>query len=119
MDNTSTHAFSPAEIERMRFIIGQHDAQTAGNGAKEFDLANPPVPPYRHQPYPVAMYNHKKRLIKKAETAEQQAQAEAAGWTTEAFLPDDHQVPSDVFLSDEDQAEVAAINKELKKKKGE
>jgi hypothetical protein len=39
------------QIEALRGVLFQHDAQNAAM-TREFDLNKPPTPPYRYQEYP-------------------------------------------------------------------
>lgn len=108
-----TPSFSPEDIARMRAIIAQHDGgASAAQSQKEFDLANPPVPPYRHQEYPRCMY-HPDGRTRNANNAEEQATAEANGWLTSPNVAAVETVDDFTGLSAEDKAEAARLDEKL------
>lgn len=72
------------EVERLRRILDRFDkSQSAGR--KEFDLARPPVPPYRYQPYPFLMYHHQSGKTKAAHSNDEQTQLLMEGWSVDPF----------------------------------
>jgi hypothetical protein len=74
-----TNALTPEEIERMRTLVAQNDAQTA---VKEFDLNNPPQVPYVYQPFPTTVY-HRTKGNKVVPDQEALDAALAEGWKHE------------------------------------
>ena len=108
-----TAQLTPDEAERLRQILSQHDAQTTGKGAREFDLNNPPTKQYRHQEYPKAMHNHSKRATKNVNSREEQATLEAKGFQEKPFPPVEGYGPDEeaAQLSTADLVEIAALEK--------
>lgn len=77
-------ALNVGEIERMRDLVAQHDAQNR-QGIKEFDLNNPPRKPLVETEYPRVVYDHKGRRARKAANEEDLKAALKAGWKTEPY----------------------------------
>ena len=92
-----------AEIEKMRALVNAADAANQG-GNKEFDLAKPPVAPYRYNEYPRVMYHHATGRTKVANSAEDREDAEALGWTISAIAPVEADEDPFAGLSAEDAA---------------
>lgn len=69
------------EIERMRSLVAQHDAQN--KGSQVFDLNNPPKKPYVYNEFPRMVFHHEKGLHKVVKHAEELAAALKAGWKKE------------------------------------
>lgn len=102
---------TPAEIERMREILAQHDAQ----GEQEFDLNKPKVEPYRHQEFPRIVYHPTKGTHRKVHNQAELDKALSAGHSIEAPTPEDADsyVPES-RLSAAEQAEIRALDKRAK-----
>lgn len=100
--------FSIADIEKMRAIIHQHDKTNQG-GSKEFDLAKPPVPPYRYQRYDLLMYNHDEGTTAVARDAAQEAKLAEQGFACEPF---EIEAPT-AHLSAADRREIEAVEKNI------
>lgn len=80
----SPSQLTAGEIDRMREIVLAHDKnQPAAN--REFDLAKPPVVPYRYQEFPRMVYHHAKRLTKTVTNSDHLEDALAAGWSKQPF----------------------------------
>ncbi len=77
---------TPQEADRLRQILDAHNAKNPQSN-KEFDLANPPVKPYRHQEYPACMRHHGDMKEIQVKSAEEEAAKEAEGWTREPLPP--------------------------------
>lgn len=89
-------------IEEMRQLVAQHDQQnTRSTGIQQFDINNPPKVPYVHQEFPRVMYHHGKREMRKANNAEEMAEALAAGWKKEPFLEEASAEPVVPFATPE------------------
>ena len=71
------NALTHEEIERMRTLVAQQDAQGA---VKEFDLNNPATPPYVFQPFPTTVYHHATKRNKIVADQEALDAALAEGW---------------------------------------
>jgi hypothetical protein len=54
------------EIERMRQIVQEHDLQS--KPVQTIDLNNPPKVPYRHQKFPMVVYDHERSYPARDET---------------------------------------------------
>jgi hypothetical protein len=54
-----TDQFSEVDISRMRQILAQHDGQSR-NTIQVMDPNNPPKELYRHQQFPMMVYDHAK-----------------------------------------------------------
>jgi hypothetical protein len=102
------------EIERMRQIIAQHDAKTAQNSMKEFDLNKPPVAPYVYQEFPFLMYHHETRRTKPAINNEMRERMQDEGWSVAPFPSDP---PPEIPLTAAEHAEADEINNKLKKRR--
>jgi hypothetical protein len=76
--------FTPAEIERMRTILAQHDNAQAGNG-NTFDLNNPPKKTYVHQDFPRLIYNHEERIYRTVGDEDTLQELLTSGWSMEPF----------------------------------
>jgi len=76
---------SAEEYARMRELLAAHDAQNK-TGYQEFDLNNPPTPPYVYREYPKLMYDHKNRCYLQVEDAQGMEAALAKGWKKEPWL---------------------------------
>jgi hypothetical protein len=102
---------TPAEIERMRAILAQHDQSAAGKGNNSFDLNKPPKQPYRHQEYPRVIYhkNGKHKAVKNA--TEFDAHLED-GWSDQPVGEVAQAAPA---LDAESAREAKAIDAQLKK----
>ncbi len=83
---TPTPQFTHEEIARMKQIIAVYDGQNS-LGNKEFDLSNPPVPPYRHQEFPRHVHNHVAGKFKVVNNEDELTAATAKGWKLEAPAP--------------------------------
>ena len=110
-DMTPAAGFTAEQLEQMRQILAQHDSSGKG-GNKEFDLAKPPTPPYRHQEYPKAMY-HADGRTRNAGSAEEQEAAEASGWSTKPNVTAPAAFDPWEGLSAEDKAEAQALDAKL------
>lgn len=78
---------SREEIERMRQIVKQHDAQH--KPLQVFDLNNPPKQPYHFQKFPMMVYDLEQsqpgHVVSAIVSSEQELQeAMASGWSNEA-----------------------------------
>jgi hypothetical protein len=107
--NMSPMTLTPEEIERMRTLVAQHDSQGA---VKEFDLNNPPTPPYVYQPFPTTVYHHATKRTKVVTDQDALDKAEAEGWKHE---PIPSEPPPEIELDAATKEEVAAADKEAKK----
>ena len=99
------NALTPEEIERMRTLVAQNDAQGA---VKEFDLNNPVTPPYVYQPFPTTVY-HAKLGNKVVPDQEALDEALAAGWKHEAPDPK-KDLPPEIEPDAAAREEVAAVD---------
>jgi len=99
----------------MRQIVAAHDATTPREGMKEFDLANPPVPPYRYQEYPRAVYHHETGATKNVHSEDEMHDHIGAGWSTESMPAADPTLDG-VVLSPEDQAAAADLDAKITKR---
>lgn len=98
---------SPAEIEKFREALIQHD-----RSAKPFDINNPPPQQYRHQEFPRLVYKHgsKKSPYKVVNSDEELQAAIASGFRKDP--PVEVHVEEEE-LSEELQQEVEAVNSQL------
>ncbi len=103
------NALTQEEIERMRTLVAQNDAQGA---VKEFDLNNPQTPPYVFQPFPTTVYHHATKRNKIVPDQEALDKAMAEGWKHE---PVPSEPPPEIELDAEAKEEVAAVDQHLKK----
>jgi hypothetical protein len=106
-------ALSESEIQHMRHILARHD-KGGGRKLREFDLNKPPVEPYRHEEYPKAMHNHVTRKTKDALDAAHEEELAGQGFQPEAFP---NELPLEPALDAAEAAEVAALDKQARKKK--
>lgn len=106
-ENNLSTALSPAEIERLRQIVADHDRQHGP--PKEFDLNRPPKEPYQYQEFPRMLYHHERRETRIVKSEYELALALEDGWRKEAFLVE---VPEPV-LDVASQREVEEINEKL------
>jgi hypothetical protein len=102
------------EAERLRQILLQHDQQTQ-KGIKEFDLNNPPKERYRYQEYPRCIYHHTSGKTHIVHNEEQLKAHLAKGWSIEPTPI----VEAEPALDAATQAEVEAVDRELRKPKKE
>lgn len=112
--STKPMEFNHDEIERMRAMIAQHDAQQAKQGIQEFDLNNPPKQPYRFQEFPKLVYDHETRAHKAVHSKEQERLAIEQGYQLEPYPSE---VPEPDELDPETAAEVERLDKIARKKK--
>jgi hypothetical protein len=105
--------FSTEDIDRMRAILAQHDAQNRG-GIKEFDLNKPPKEPYTFQEFPKLVYDHTARKHQTVRNAHEEKAALTAGWRNEPYPAE---LPEPAELDAEDAAEAARLDKIARKKK--
>jgi hypothetical protein len=115
---------SSEELEQMRRILAQHDANTAQKAMQEFDLNKPPAPPYVFREYPFLLYNHPttngerqvrgERAAKPAHNHEERQRMLAEGWSEDPFPSPE---PVEVPLTAEEHAEAAEIDQRLNKKR--
>lgn len=111
MTPNDTPMFTEAEIAKMRAFVTEHDKKTSINS---FDLNNPPKAPYRHQELPRLLYNHGTRKHKLVHKQSDLDAALADGFQIEPF-PAEPLEP--VQLDAAEEAEVAKIDAEARKKK--
>ena len=109
MQNQSSHQLSPLEIENLRAVLARADGEAARKGMVEFDLNNPPTKPYRHQEYPKSMHHHDKRVVKIANSIDEQILLEAKGYQEAPFPPAEGYDKPDELLSTADQTEIAEL----------
>lgn len=117
------HELSAEDIQRMRMIIAQHDAQQAP--MTEFDLNKPPrrhtlapgTPgadgPYQHQAFPRMLYDHENRAYKTARNQPEMEALLSMGYRLDPYPTD---APAEPEL-DATKLEVAAIDKKAREKK--
>lgn len=101
------------EIERMRQIIAQHDAKTAQNSMKEFDLNKPPSTPYVYQEFPFLMYHHQTKKTRPARNHDERERMVAEGWSMDPFPAEGVEIP----LTAAEHAEADEIDARLTKKR--
>jgi len=106
------NALTQEEIERMRTLVAQNDAQGA---IKEFDLNNPVTPPYVYQPFPTTVYHHATKRNKIVPDQEALDKALAEGW---AHTPVESDPPPEIELDPEAKEEASAVDAHLKKHPG-
>lgn len=100
--------------ERAQLIAEVKDAvNSPAEPTKEFDLAKPPTPQYRHQEYPRLVYHHGERKHKAVKSDEELAAAKEDGYQVEPF-PAEAPV---VELDDASAAEADAVDKKIAKLK--
>lgn len=110
---TEPLSMTPAEVERMRQIVAQHDNASK---VREFDLNNPPKEPYVYQPFPKMIYHHTARKFKVVHDDEQLTEHLAQGWDKQPFAVEVDATPA---LSAADQREVEALDAKIAAAKGE
>jgi hypothetical protein len=105
------------EIERMRQIVQQHDAQsgTSRNGIREFDLNKPPQERYVYREFPKVLYHHDSRIHTTVHNKEQERIKLNDGFVTEPYLNEEPEI--EVDLGAEDAAEAAQLTKQARTKK--
>lgn len=107
--------FTDSEIEKMRLFVSEHDKKASPSNV--FDLNNPPRVPYTHQEFPRLLYKlhgegHQVHL-RVADEA-QLNDALSKDWSLAPVAAIDDELD---MLDAATQAEVAAIDKQLTKKK--
>jgi len=95
------------EIERMRQIVQQHDAQRPV--MQTIDLNNPPKVPYTFQKFPMMVYGESGQNVLVRSESELQEALES-GWTR---VPQSAPVPVEQPLSPQYQVEVNRLNEQL------
>lgn len=101
------------EYERMRQILAQHDAKTAQNSMKEFDLNKPPSKPYIYQEFPFLMYHHQTKKTRPARNNGEREQMLVEGWSMDPFPAEGVEIP----LTAAEHAEADEIDARLTKKR--
>ena len=116
---------SAEDVQRLRMILARHDAQTSP--VREFDLNKPPrsetlapgTPgangPYQYQPFPRMLYDHRLRSTTIVRSQPQMEQALADGWRLDPYPSEPVEEGPEFDAAVE--AEIAAVDAELKKKK--
>jgi hypothetical protein len=105
-----TPQLTPADIEKMRQLVNDHDKKTSVN---EFDLNNPPRVNYVHQDWPRLMYGTNaegREVYKKVADREEHEAALEAGWSN---TPVAVAVTPELALDPADAAEVAAVDEKI------
>ena len=101
---------SHEQIEALRSVLFQHDAQHAAM-TREFDLNKPPVPPYRYQEFPRLVYRDTKTAL--ANNADELEELLARDWSITS--PAVMEVNLGDELSPAIMAEVNALDREARK----
>jgi hypothetical protein len=101
---------SHEQIEALRAVLFQHDAQNAAM-AREFDLNKPPTPPYRYQEFPRMLYRDGRTFIVK----DQRELEEQCGLGWSKTPPATMEVNLGGELPAAIMVEVAAIDAEARK----
>lgn len=96
---------TPQDAERLRQILDAYQAKNPER-IKEFDLANPPTPPYRHKEYPLAMFNHDTGEEKTAKNRAEEVRLIGEGFGRESIPTEE--APMQLDLTDEEKDLIAA-----------
>ena len=100
------------QIEALRGVLFQHDAQNAAM-QREFDLNKPPTPPYRYQEYPRMLYRGDEVHIVADSYALEEAMAN--GWSKDPPLTGTVKLNLGGELSPAMMAEVQRVDAEARK----
>lgn len=106
--NNAFPIFTPAEIEKMRLVVADHDNRTRPT---TFDLNNPPRQAYSHQEFPQLVYGTDadgKAISKRVMDADDRAAALKSNWFLTPQAEPDYDEPE---LDAAAQAEIASITK--------
>lgn len=109
---STTPTISAEDIERMRALVTQSDIDNSREN-KEFDLNDPKTPRYVHQPYPTTVYHHARRASRAAKNPAELAEALKNGWE---MAPYPSEIPAEIELDPETQAEIDALTAKAKAK---
>lgn len=102
-----TPQLTEEEIERMRAIVAAHDQQ--GGKPKEFDLNNPPTPPYVFKEFPRTLFRDGKLKIVASE--HEQDLWLAKGWSVKPTAPEAPAAPIEIDAAS--AAEAAEIDRKI------